>query len=83
MMHDSVLVAVRNACQSLVPLSNRSKPFVNTCARRGSVPCLPELLCARHAFAVHAKGLGVLFLVKHWHFLSSPPTPEEFHLIPF
>jgi hypothetical protein len=83
MMHDGVLVAVRKASQALIPFSDRSKPFVDTSALQGNIPFLPELLYAPHTFAVHTKSFGVFSFVKHWHFLSAPPTPECLHLISF
>src|SRR5271169_6768910 len=81
MMHDGVLVAVRKASHALIPFSDRSKPFVDTCAFYGDTPFLPELLSAPHAFVVHIHGFGVFSFIKHWHFLPAPPTPECLHII--
>jgi hypothetical protein len=80
MMHNLALVAIGNARQLLVPLSNRTKALVGASARQRNVPLLPELLCSLHTLAVQANGFGVFRFVKHWHSLPAAPAPEHLHL---
>jgi hypothetical protein len=82
-MHDGILVAVRNACQMLIPFPDRSKSFVYACASQRDIPFLPELLCAPHALAINAESLAVFLFIEHRHFSAAPPAPERLHPIPF
>src|SRR5690348_1986181 len=79
MMHDGVLVAIRNSSQLLVPLPQGAKTFADARAFQRNSVLLAKCFGGRHTLAVQAEGFSEFGFVQHRHFLLTPPAPEDLH----